>query len=107
MVVLGGGAVSNQRGTHVHVNPQRLVWLLSCVYVYIQIPSHLSLSLVFGGGGNLTRERERVGSCVSRTATHETTSARYRAVTPSSGSNVIPRRARPGLAALGRDDVGA
>ena len=29
------------------------------------------------------------------------TSARYRAVEPSSGSNVIPRRARPGLAGLG------
>ena len=28
------------------------------------------------------------------------TSARYRAVEPSSGSNVIPRRARPGLAGL-------
>ena len=29
------------------------------------------------------------------------TSARYREVEPSSGSNVIPRRARPGLAGLG------
>jgi len=28
------------------------------------------------------------------------TSARYRAVEPSSGTNVIPRRARPGLAGL-------
>ena len=29
------------------------------------------------------------------------TSARYRAMEPISGSNVIPRRARPGLAGLG------
>jgi hypothetical protein len=28
------------------------------------------------------------------------TSARYRAVEPSTGSNVIPRRARPGIAGL-------
>ena len=28
------------------------------------------------------------------------TAARYRAVEPGSGSNVIPRRARPGLAGL-------
>ena len=34
------------------------------------------------------------------------TGPRYRAVEPSSGSNVIPRRARPGLAGLGPLTVG-
>jgi len=40
------------------------------------------------------------GTSLSSDDVFQETSARYRAVAPSSGSNVIPRRARPGLAGL-------
>ena len=49
-----------------------------------------------GGGGSRLNWRRLSSDDVFRGV-----SARYRAVVPSSGSNVIPRRARPGPAGLG------
>ena len=46
------------------------------------------------------RWRNEEGGGLSFGDIFQETTARYKAVEPSSGSNVIPRRARPGLASL-------
>ena len=88
MVVLGRGAVSLERGTAVHLRRSEL----GAGALLIQVLSPGSQ------GQNLALTVLCVpNSLDSGIAVHTATRGLNEQLKPSSGSNVIPRRARPGL----------